>query len=350
MTILPPSRAARALVPLALVLAAPALSAPPALVLLPLDSPPYLAGIAAEISAIAAKAATPRFRVIGPDAAARLFPGDALARLAACADVACRAGVLSPLGAGLVLGGALTQGDTAYEVHLWLLDAAHQRQVASLDRSILIASRRLEADMKEALPKMLAGQAEPNAKIAVTVSPGGAVVSIDDSPAGTGGAVSEEVSPGKHRVVIREEGYLSVERWLTVGPGETVRLDEKLVPAGGHGKPVGEAERRRPSRGLLPPAGWAALAVAAAAFGTGLYFGGTANSLDHRVGRIDANGVDQGLTRAQALQGLGDARTANYLFAGAGAALAVAVVFAVLQPGGQKAPESETKAALWNWP
>ncbi len=321
--------------------AVPARAEKPSLAVLPPSSPPYLVGIAEEIARIAVQAGQKRYRVVGPEAASKAIGDDGVAKLTACRgdDIDCRAPILAGLGTEFVLGGTLDQSDTAYEVRLWLLDVPRRELVGRLDRSILIASRRLEPDLAEAIPTLLAGKAEANGEIVVHASPPASLVTIDDVPAGSGAELKEAVAPGKHRVVIQAEGRLTTERWVEVAPNQVVRLDEKLVPSDGHlpnpapeapeaathGPPVGRG-------GVLPPAGWVALALSAAAFGTGLYFGLQANAIDHQAGQVDANGVDQGLTRAQAVTGLNDARLGNYLFIGAGAALAVTVVFAVLQP------------------
>ena len=46
-------------------------------------------------------------------------------------------------------------------------------------------------------------------------------------------------------------------------------------------------------------------------------------SIEHQAGTLNANGVDTGLTRAKAVQGLNDVRIGNTLLVGAGVALAL---------------------------
>ncbi|MHB1845063.1 MAG: hypothetical protein ACYCWW_09545, partial [Deltaproteobacteria bacterium] len=162
-------------------------------------------------------------------------------------------------------------------------------------------------------------------------------------------------------VVIQQSGYLTTERWVSVAPNQTLRLDERLVPTSGHLEEA-PAEAKRPTAtasaagagGGIPAFTWVAAAAAAGLLGGGLYLGGQSSTLDHRAGQLDSNGVDQGLTRAQAVTAVQDARVANYLFIGAGVALAVAVVVAVVTPGGSPpgtpAYSNGAPAATWSLP
>jgi hypothetical protein len=322
--------------------------ASPSLAIVGVESPPYMVGLADEITRMATDAARPSFNV-QEAAKTRATLGEAtLEKLATCPDAACRTQIVAPLGAELAFGGTLSQNETSYVVSLWLLDVRGKKIVAQLDRSILIASRRLEADLGEAIPKMLAGKAEGGGEIVVHSVPEATMVEVDDSPIGGGSDVHKTVEPGKHRVVIQAEGYLPIERWVQVAADQVVRLNERLIPVGGHmeeatpEKEAAKTKKEKASEGeghgfSLPVATWVSLAVSAAAFGTGLYFGVTANNFDHMAGQLDASGVDQGLTRAQAVQGQTDAAVANYMYIGAGALLAVAIVVAIVTPSGSSA-------------
>lgn len=334
------------------------------LAIVELDSPPYLSGIADELSKIAIQAAHHRHRVLTPDQVRNVLGEDAPAKLAACPDAACRAALLKPLGVARAFGGSLSQNETSYVVDLWLVDVANGRLVAHLARSVLIASRRLEKDMSEAIPTMLSGREEENGELALHVSPAASLVTIDDAPVGGGTDIRRSLEPGKHRVVVQADGYLTLERWVQVVPSQIVRLDEQLIPTSGH---IAEAEAETPAAAAkgakpeehrsfrIPVATWVTLGVSAAVFGTGLYFGLTANGLDHQAGQFDGNGVDQGLTRAQAVQGQTDAQVGNYLFIGAGVVLVAAIVIAIVTPGppAAEAPAASPAAASalhWSFP
>jgi hypothetical protein len=105
-----------------------------------------------------------------------------------------------------------------------------------------------------------------------------------------------------------------------------------------------------------PPAStWIAAGVAVGLFATGLGFTLTATSIGQQAGNLNANGVDVGITRAQAVQGLNDVRIGNTLLVGAGLALVAAVTFAVIHAKNISeavaAPTAAQPLALqWNLP
>jgi hypothetical protein len=326
-------------------LSLPALARKPSLAIVGVDGPPYMVGIADEISRMAAQAARGAYRVEAAEKVHAALGEAALEKLTACgSDAACLAIFLAPLHVDRAFGGTLSQSETSYVVSLWLLDVPGKRIVARLNRSILIASRRLQADLTEALPKMLAGEVEGGGEIVVRSDPPASMVSVDDNPIGGGAELHKTVEPGKHRVVIEAEGYLTTEHWVQVAPDQVVRLNEKLIPVNGH-MPEGQEKESATAKkentegekhgGFSLPVGtWITLAVSAAALGTGLYFGVEANNFDHMAGQFDANGVGQGLTRSQAVQGQTDGLVANYLFLGAGVVLVAAIVIAAVTPSG----------------
>src|ERR1700674_4592575 len=89
-----------------------------------------------------------------------------------------------------------------------------------------------------------------------------------------------------------------------------------------------------------PVSSWIAAGVAAGLFAAGLAFTLQATSIQHPAGTVDRTGVDTGLTRARAVQGLNDVRIGNGLLIGAGVALIASVTFAVLH-----AQTAEARAA-----
>lgn len=352
------------LVPL-LGLASSALAArKPSLAVTGLDSPPYLSGLADEIAKLAVQAAGRHRRVLGPEQVRAKLGEDALGKLAACPrdDAACRAAILAPLDVDEALGGSLNESENAYVVDVWLIDVPSKKLVNRLTRSILIASRRLQKDMAEALPKLLAGHTEGDGELVLHTKPPATQVTVDDVPLGGGAEIHRTLQPGKHHVVIEAEGYLTTERWISIAPDQTVRLDEQLVPTSGHiaeeeQAPAGATKATAASHGgfRLPWGTWLALGVSAAALGTGLYFGVTAGNVDHKAGvNVDGNGVDQGLTRAQAVQGGTDAAVANYLYVGAGVALVAAIVVAVVSPqpaaSSPAVPAAGPATLRWSFP
>ena len=104
-------------------------------------------------------------------------------------------------------------------------------------------------------------------------------------------------------MVIQAEGYLPTEHWVQVAPDQVVRLNEKLIPVGGHipegqeaavatAKKNGAAEEKHGFS--LPVATWVTLAVSAAAFGTGLGLGVEADGFDHNADSSTATASSSG--------------------------------------------------------
>lgn len=69
------------------------------------------------------------------------------------------------------------------------------------------------------------------ARLAVTVTPPDATVSLDDEPIGHG-TTAWQGSPGVHRLRVESPGYRSYRRPVSLSPGGEVRLDVALVRVG----------------------------------------------------------------------------------------------------------------------
>jgi hypothetical protein len=127
---------------------------------------------------------------------------------------------------------------------------------------------------------------------------------------------------------------LRVALGLALGSPTAAAQDEALPAASSEGS-VSEA----PVAAVKPPVStWIAAGVAAGLFAAGLTFTLKGTSIEHQAGTIDRNGVDTGLTRARAVQGLDDVRIGNGLLIGAGVALIAAVTFAVLHARNADSP------------
>jgi hypothetical protein len=124
---------------------------------------------------------------------------------------------------------------------------------------------------------------------------------------------------------------------LSIAPAEgtTPGVTTQIAPA----KPAPEAPPEATAVSYAPPAStWIAAGLAAGLFAAGLGFTLTATSIANQSGTLNANGVDTGITRAQAVQGQNDVRIGNTLLVCAGLALVAAVTFAVLHA--QRAAET----------
>ena len=162
--------------------------------------------------------------------------------------------------------------------------------------------------------------APASARVVLTVEPRHATVRIDGVEVATSDAI--ELSPGAHRLEVRAEGFVSVERSLELAAGERRDVDVALASIAPPPPPDGRApveERRAP---------WTVIAIASGGVAVG------AGALALGLGVRSQRDVDEGLTRAEALAQVAarrrDARIANASWVVGSVALATAAVTAVL--------------------
>ena len=131
-------------------------------------SPPNLAGIAAKLTLdLEAVAATESYAVL--PSAQGLLGAQRFATLQACnGKSACIAAQANQLPAERMVLGTLDRDDTHYLVRLYLVELSGPTVISSVDRSILIASRRLHQDVHAALPRLLRGWAVRSMALART--------------------------------------------------------------------------------------------------------------------------------------------------------------------------------------
>ncbi len=194
-----------------------------------LGSPQELSGIAARLTSEIAAAAKGRYDVVEPrEAAARLGP-ELLQKLRECkGNGACLSTYGAHLRTARAVVGSLERNDASYLVKLWLVDLESGAVVASVDRSVLIASRRLNADIAAAVPAFLQGKAEVQGKLAIQSNARGAAVVFDGEPVGTA-PVTIEAKPGKHVLKVFADRYLPVERFVAVEAGRTEKMLVSLL-------------------------------------------------------------------------------------------------------------------------
>jgi hypothetical protein len=132
---------------------------------------------------------------------------------------------------------------------------------------------------------------------------------------------------------------LRVALGLALGSPTAAAQDEALPAASSEGSVSEAPVAAVQGAAVKPPVStWIAAGVAAGLFAAGLTFTLKGTSIEHQAGTIDRNGVDTGLTRARAVQGLDDVRIGNGLLIGAGVALIAAVTFAVLHARNADSP------------
>jgi hypothetical protein len=297
-----------------------------------LASPPAMLGMAGKLGKLVTDEATKAGTTIDALAVGKALGAQKAKELAGCgADSICVAMHGSALGAKKIVTGQLDKTGDAYTVKLWLHDLTVRRVAATLDRKVLIASRRFERDVQEALPAFLAGKADADATLSIEVEGGvdDAKISVDGAPA-VPAPLAWSGAPGKHKVRVTRDGYYPVERFFEATTGVNPKLSVKLLVEAGKEPPPSAkkdaAVAANEGGGLDVPTGsWIAGGVGAGALLGGVVFGAMASGLES-----DATEGPDGvlaITRQDAQDGGTYALTANVLFGvaalgvGAGVAL-----------------------------
>ena len=215
--------------------AGPAGAAAPRLAVVDLDAPPQLANVARSVAdALARKAAAAGFEVAGPAEVERRLGRADHRHLARCADDArCLADRGAALGVDRIVGGSLGQRGASYRLALVHADARTAARLGGLEREIPVGARRLQREVDDAAPALLAGGEEPPGVLRVVTEVSGASVTIDDAPAGKT-PLARAVRPGRHKVKVELEGYADAEPgWVEVPSGGFVehRARLYLIPA-----------------------------------------------------------------------------------------------------------------------
>ncbi|MFL5321271.1 MAG: PEGA domain-containing protein [Myxococcaceae bacterium] len=243
---------------------------------------------------------------------------------------ACVSAKMQGVVADRVVVGSLDRDEKNYLVKLWLIDLTTGELISDVDRSILIASRRLSQDVNDAVPGLLRGEKEARGKKRITADTKGVSITIDGEPMGKTPQLVE-LKPGKHELKAEKKAFYPVERYITVAAGETTDEELRMVKIPGQvaedevvpALPQPEvAQATKPSGGIPDAAiglGGAALVLA----GGGLGF-----ALDAQKA-IDAQGDAYKNTR----QYTDDKALTTGLFIGAGAAALGAVIVGLVVDG-----------------
>ncbi len=333
---------------------AAATSAVPDLAIVDVESPDMLMGLAGQVTrSLVAAAAAQKLTTIGPDELRKSLDERQYETLRKCGDKpACVAQVLEGHAVNRVVLGQFSRDEKNYLVRLWLIDVKNLKVVADVDRAVLIAARRLQKDLDEAVPRLLRGEREARGTLVIESNLADAQISVNGEFVGTP-PQSIVRRPGKYEIKLERRKYLSVTRLVNVEaerevherivlllkPGEIP--DDQEMPALVK-KPASPAAPASTPGLVLSPGTWISIVATAAAGGTSLYFGLTARSQEKALldGYDATTHVYQG-TRAQALSAQQNALVANVLFGVTGAAFVSAVIFfihdVVSQPVSQPA-------------
>ncbi len=301
-------------------------------------APPNLSGIAVKVGQdiLAAARKEPDYEVLDPATVERALGTEALHSLQAClGKMVCVTSHSGNLQADRLVVGLLDRNENSYLVKLQLIDLKTKSVISSIDRSILIASRRLQADVSAAIPRLLEGKAEAKGTLSIATSSPGAALVLDGEPAGKT-PLTLEVKPGKHTVKVTKANFLPVERFVTVEAGATEQVSLLMTPVPGS-RPEDElmaAKKQEKQEGMggisIPAGSWILAGGAVLAGGASVYFGLHASALQGKAG--DQSGGNWSISRAEALDGKRSAMIANLGIGVASAAALGAVVYALLAP------------------
>lgn len=232
---------------------------------------------------------------------------------------------------GVVLQGArIVTGDVqkdadSYQVKLWLVDVSSGAIVSKVDRDILIASRRLEKDVAEAIPALIRGEAEASGKVLISVENGvtGAKVIVDGTEIGVTPA-EYAGKPGKHTLRVEHADFYPADRFFTVDAGATTEVQVALVPLPRPAAPPPAIAAAQPSEPFDFPLREVGFGVAGAgavllAVGAIIGLGVSGTESDAKEGAVD--GV-YSITRAEAQSAVSSASTATLLMILGGVGLA----------------------------
>lgn len=314
-------------------------AAGPKTAIVDVDAPDLMMGLGAQVTrALVTEAQNQKFDLVTPDQLREKLDAKRYDSLKKCGGkVACVAQELESLGIKRAVVGQLTRDEKNYVLKLWLLDLSNLSVIADVDRSILIAARRFQKDVEQAVPPLLRGEREARGTLSLTVNLADAQVSVNGEFMGTP-PLTLNLKPGKYEVKVERNKYLSITRLLGVEANQETHGDFKLLLKPGEVPdeqivPVltKKTDAAPTTVVTLSPLTWVLGSAAIAAGGTGLVFGLIARDQESslRAGFDPATSVYQG-TRAQALEQNRNALVANVAFGIAGAALAGTIVSGII--------------------
>lgn len=301
-----------------------------------LATPPTMTGLGAQVTQnILTTAQGQGYAVTAPDAVRAQLGEQRYGELLQCnGKPACVAAKVNGLAADRVVVGSLNRDDRNYLVKLWLIDVANGTEISDVDRSILIASRRLAQDVSDAVPGLLRGEKEAKGKLTINADAKNVEITIDGEPVGKT-PLTVELKPGKHELKAEKKAYYPVSRYVTVSASEAGTEQLRMVRIPGQ---VSEDD-------VVPELPQAQRQVAQAPAGTGLpresvmlgaaaliLAGGGVGFLVDTNKALDAQGDAYRETR----QYKDDRLLSTGLFVGAGAAALGAVLVGLFVDGDDK--------------
>ena len=243
------------------------------------------------------------------------------------------------------VSGSLTVDDKNYVLRIALVDLKSLAVIADVDRSILIASRRFQKDVKELAGPLLRGEREARGTLVVKTNARDAQVTVNGEFIGVA-PVTLQLKPGKHEVKVERPKYLPVTRLVDLEPNQTFTADIRMILKPGERIDeevpalVSRASDAAPTKGFsVRPGTIVAGGAAVVAFGIGAVFGIQSSSADQRLlAGFNATTNTYAGKRSEAIAAHTNATIANVSFGVAGAALVATGVLLFLDVQAGSAP------------
>ena len=311
-------------------LVAAGLSAAPKVAIVELNTLDTLGGIGSQVTrALVDNAGAQSMTVVAPEAVRTLIGAKKYDALRSCAqDVSCAASALQGTDITRVVTGVLGRDEKNYLLKLWLLDVSSVSVVTSIDRATLIASRRFQRDVEQAIPAFLRGEKEAMGTLVINSPVKNAQVFVNGEFIGMAPQTIER-KPGKYEVRVERKKYLPVTRLMNIEASQTATENFRLLLAPGQlpdEQEVPELAAAKAAEPEAPPIAlstgtWFCGAATIAAAGVGIYFGATASRADVELAAgFNKQTMTYGGTRRQAQEAQRNAIVANVAFGVAGAA------------------------------
>ncbi|MBL8910637.1 MAG: PEGA domain-containing protein [Archangium sp.] len=308
-------------------------------------------GLGAQVTkAILTEAKNQKVDLVSPDDLRSKMDAKRYESLKKCGGKpACVAQELESFGIKRAVMGQLSRDEKNYILKLWLIDIPGLTVVADVDRSILIAARRFQKDVEQAVPPLLRGEREARGTLSITANLGDAQITMNGEFIGAP-PVTLNLKPGKYEVKIERKKYLPITRLIGVEANQETKAEFKLllIPGQVPDDQIVPALTRKPDDDKQPTTvtlsaltwilGGTAIASGGAGFIFGLISRGQFNALN--AGYNPDTMVFLG-TRAQALEQNRNATIANITFAVGGAALVGAIISGIVD-GTRAAPVTVT--------
>lgn len=315
-----------------------AISAAENFAIVDVDAADAMMGLGAQVTRqLVEGAESQKLHALTPDQLRTQLTPEKYAALKKCRDnPACVAQALSGTAITRVITGALARDEKHYLLKLWHHDVKGSTIVCDVDRSVLIAARRFQKDVEQAVPPLLRGEREARGTLIIDANVPTAQISVNGEFIGTP-PVTMTVKPGKYEVKIEKNKYLPVSRLFTVEANQTTTEKIKLLLIPGQTAddelaPKLVAKKADEAAGVslsIPTWVFGGVTIAAGLSASifGILAGRAETSL--RGGLDEMTGVYQG-TRAQALEQNRNALIANVSFIALGVAAVATAVFLIL--------------------